>query len=94
MVTQYPRMIYVRNHKILPGEHGFDNTLSPMGASFYAWGPAFKHGLTIPPFENVNVYPLVAKILGLTTPRDIDGKVEVLKDVLNAPAPLTNGRSK
>ena len=82
LVTKYPRMIYVRNHKVLPGEHGFDNALPQMGASFYAWGPAFKQGLRIAPFENVNVYPLIAKILGLTTPENIDGKVEVLGGVL------------
>ncbi|MBN8854402.1 MAG: alkaline phosphatase family protein [Sphingobacteriales bacterium 50-39] len=82
LVTKYPRMIYTRNHKVLPGEHGFDNALPQMGASFYAWGPAFKRGLRIAPFENVNVYPLIAKILGLTVPEGLDGKVEVLEGVL------------
>jgi len=82
LVTKYPRMIYTRNHKVLPGEHGFDNALPQMGASFYAWGPAFKRGLRIAPFENVNVYPLIAKILGLTVPEGLDGRVEVLEGVL------------
>jgi predicted AlkP superfamily pyrophosphatase or phosphodiesterase len=82
LVAKYPRMIYTRDHKILPGEHGFDNAIPQMGASFYAWGPAFKQGLTIAPFENVNVYPLIAKILGLTTPEGIDGKLDVLQNVL------------
>jgi len=82
LVTKYPRMIYTRNHKVLPGEHGFDNALPQMGSSFYAWGPAFKRGLRIAPFENVNVYPLIAKILGLTVPEGLDGKVEVLEGVL------------
>ncbi|HVU55449.1 MAG TPA: ectonucleotide pyrophosphatase/phosphodiesterase [Puia sp.] len=82
LVTKYPRMIYLRNHKLIPGEHGFDNVLPQMGATFYAWGPAFKNGIKIAPFENVNVYPLIAKILGLTTPEGIDGKIEVLGGVL------------
>ena len=55
-----------------------------MRASFMAWGPAFKKGLTIDGFENVNVYPLVANILGLQyNPQAIDGKFEVLKPILN-----------
>jgi hypothetical protein len=54
-----------------------------MRASFMAWGPAFKKGLTIDGFENVNVYPLVAHILGLQyNPQAIDGKFEVLKPIL------------
>ena len=53
-----------------------------MGATFYAWGPAFKQGTTIPAFENVNVYPLIAHILGLKIEQPIDGKFETLKGTL------------
>jgi len=53
-----------------------------MQASFYAWGPAFKNGLTIEAFENVNVYPLIASILGLNITEKIDGRPEVLKPIL------------
>jgi predicted AlkP superfamily pyrophosphatase or phosphodiesterase len=65
------------------GYHGFDPyKVKNMQASFFAWGPAFKSGLKIPMFENVNVYPLVAEILGLTITDKIDGKREVLQNVL------------
>jgi hypothetical protein len=65
------------------GKHGFDNKEVDMRASFMAWGPAFKKGMTIDGFENVNVYPLVAHILGLQyNPQAIDGKFEVLKPIL------------
>lgn len=47
--------------KPTPGKHGFDNKEVDMRASFMAWGPAFKKGLLIDGFENVHVYPLVAK---------------------------------
>jgi hypothetical protein len=48
-----------------------------------AWGPAFKKGLTIDGFENVNIYPIVAHILGLVyDAKTIDGKFEVLKPIL------------
>jgi predicted AlkP superfamily pyrophosphatase or phosphodiesterase len=79
LVARYPRMFYLRNHRLIPGEHGFDNAIPQMGATFYAWGPAFRKGLTIPAFDNVNVYPLIAHILGLSVPEGIDGKLEVLK---------------
>jgi hypothetical protein len=36
-----------------------------MGALFIASGPAFKSGLVVKPFANVDVYPLMAKVLGL-----------------------------
>jgi predicted AlkP superfamily pyrophosphatase or phosphodiesterase len=64
------------------GRHGYDNALPEMQATFYAWGPAFKTGLKIGNFENVNVYPLVADILGLTYDHSIDGKVKVLHNIL------------
>jgi len=64
------------------GYHGFDNRLTDMRASFFAWGPAFKNNIEIEGFENVNVYPLVAEILGLTYDFKIDGKLKVLKPIL------------
>lgn len=64
------------------GKHGFDNDMPEMQAVFYAWGPAFKEGLTINSFENVHVYPLLAKILGLPYHHKIDGDIKVLESVL------------
>jgi hypothetical protein len=52
-----------------------------MKAIFYADGPDIRSGVTVAPFENVNVYPLVANILGLKT-GPIDGKVRVLQGIL------------
>lgn len=69
--------------QITRGEHGFDPYTTPtMGAIFYANGPSFKSGLMIEKFENVNVYPLVAKILGIENLPEIDGRLEVLEHVL------------
>jgi hypothetical protein len=54
-----------------------------MRASFMAWGPAFKKGLTIEGFENVHVYPMLAYLLGLKySEQTIDGKFEILKPIL------------
>ncbi len=69
--------------KPTPGKHGFDNKEVDMRASFMAWGPAFKKGLLIEGFENVHVYPLIAKILGLKIDENkIDGQLKVLKPIL------------
>lgn len=64
------------------GNHGFDNDIPEMQATFYAWGPAFKSGYKIPSFENINVYPLVAHLLGLNILCRVDGNFSVLEDIL------------
>lgn len=60
------------------GGHGYDPaTMMDIRGIFYAQGPNIKSGITLHPFQNIHVYPLVAKILGLPLPV-IDGKEEVL----------------
>jgi predicted AlkP superfamily pyrophosphatase or phosphodiesterase len=81
LVAHFPRVFHDRG-RMLAGEHGYDPTLPDMGATFYAWGPAFRQGVTIPAFENVNVYPLIAHILGLRIDQPIDGSLKVLKGTL------------
>ncbi len=71
------------NRKPGKGYHGFDPTLvKDMHAIFYAWGPAFKKGITVPTFENVNVYPMIAGLLGLPVTEKIDGNKKVLLPIL------------
>jgi Uncharacterized proteins of the AP superfamily len=82
LVPHWPKIFNMRNRRPNPGQHGFDNAIPDMQASFYAWGPAFKNGLTIEAFENVHVYPLIASILGLNITEKIDGRPEVLKPIL------------
>jgi predicted AlkP superfamily pyrophosphatase or phosphodiesterase len=77
-----PKSFNFRGKRMLAGKHGFDNALPDMQATFYAWGPAFKTHMQIDAFENVNVYPLVARILGLTVNEKIDGSLEVLRGIL------------
>ena len=65
------------------GTHGFDLAQVPeMRAIFYAAGPDLKRGLTIEEFENVHVYPLIAKLLRLQVRDTIDGDVKVLAPIL------------
>ena len=64
------------------GEHGYDPyEMHSMRAIFFAAGPDIKPGVTVKPFENINVFPLVTKILGLENP-PIDGSANVLSGVL------------
>ena len=62
------------------GAHGYDNAAQSMQATFIAHGAAFKKGFVAEPFENIQVYNLICKILGLT-PAKNDGdlrKVEMM----------------
>ncbi len=64
------------------GMHGYDPAqMKTMRAIFYAAGPDIRPGSTVKPFENVNVYPLVAHILGLDPPK-VDGSLNVLSGIL------------
>lgn len=63
------------------GEHGYDPAVTrEVHGIFYAMGPNVKKGVKLKPFENIHVYPLVAKILGLKTP-EIDGDEKVLETI-------------
>ena len=64
------------------GEHGFSPSCRDMWGIFYAKGPQIKEGLKLEPFQNIHIYPLLCRILGLPIPTGIDGKVEVLLPVL------------
>lgn len=64
------------------GMHGFDpGKLPEMKASFFAAGPDIVAGKTVAPFENVNLYPWLAHLLGLNPPRS-DGSLNVLAGTL------------
>ena len=57
--------------------------MKSMRALFLAVGPDIRPGSKLEPFENVNVYPLVAKILGLNAPQ-VDGSLNVLSNILKS----------
>ena len=64
------------------GAHGYDpRKLPEMKASFFAAGPDIVEGKTVQPFENVNLYPWLAHLLGLTPPKT-DGSLNVLAGTL------------
>ena len=63
------------------GAHGYDNRYESMRAIFVADGPAFKSGFVAEPFENIDVYELMCKILGLT-PAKNDGDLGRVRGML------------
>ena len=49
----------------LGGMHGYDPATPEMAATFVAAGPAFRAGVVLPPFDNVDVYPLLMRLIGV-----------------------------
>ena len=83
LVPNAPKIFLEKGKSTSVGKHGYNPRITPeMKAVFYAWGDVFKNNLEISEFSNVNVYPLVAKILGLKISEPIDGKASILQKTL------------
>lgn len=63
------------------GSHGYDPSLPSMRATFIAAGPAFRVRTRLPVFDNVDVYPLLMRLLALP-PEDNDGDIAPLLPAL------------
>jgi len=63
------------------GGHGWDNAKKDMHTVFYAMGPAFRSNHLHPPIKVVDLYPLIAQILGLK-PATVDGEFERVRGML------------
>lgn len=55
------------------GAHGYDADASQMRAVFIGHGPAFRPGVTLAPFDNVAVAPLLRDLIGLPPGAGLDG---------------------
>ncbi|RDE06733.1 ectonucleotide pyrophosphatase/phosphodiesterase [Sphingomonas aracearum] len=65
------------------GDHAYDPDLPSMTALFLANGPAFRAGAKAPPkFDNVDVYPLLRRLIGLPPAAGIDGTDAPFKDII------------
>lgn len=83
LLPKAPKIFLEKGKKTSVGKHGYNpRTVPEMKATFYAWGPEFKNNVKIDEFANVNVYPLVAEVLGLKIDQPIDGKLNVLEKIL------------
>jgi predicted AlkP superfamily pyrophosphatase or phosphodiesterase len=63
------------------GQHGYDPTGPNMAALFIAHGPAFRAGAVQKPFDNVDVYPMLARLLAIK-PEPNDGNLDDLAGIL------------
>lgn len=63
------------------GEHGFAPEEEGMRAVFVADGPSFRDGAQLAPFDNVDLYPLLARLLGIT-PAPNDGSLDAVAPAL------------
>jgi predicted AlkP superfamily pyrophosphatase or phosphodiesterase len=62
--------------------HSFDPAQFPeMKGIFYAMGPNIRKGTRLRAFENVHIFPLLARILGINTPRGVDARSSVLQPI-------------
>jgi predicted AlkP superfamily pyrophosphatase or phosphodiesterase len=78
-----PRSFAARRTPGAPrGSHGYDPALASMRTIFLARGPAFRRGVVIDPIDNVDVYPLLAQLLGIEAVGD-DGNPDALADGLH-----------
>jgi predicted AlkP superfamily pyrophosphatase or phosphodiesterase len=55
----------LKKRPIKGGDHGFDPYAPEMRALFLGVGPAFRAGAKTPLTDNVDVYPLLARLLGV-----------------------------
>ncbi len=84
IVANGPYGIYVHPPTRKPnvGSHGFDpHIMAEMKAIFYAEGPDIRPGVQLKSFDNIDVYPFVARLLGLEAP-PVDGTLTPLVPAL------------
>jgi predicted AlkP superfamily pyrophosphatase or phosphodiesterase len=83
LIPNWPNTFQFSDKRPDPGAHGYDPVLvKDMLTVFYAWGPGFKKNIRVPAFDNVNVYPVVTKILGLTYTEKIDGSPALAEKIV------------
>lgn len=65
------------------GEHGWDNALPQMQATFLAVGPEIPKGLRIGDVQNIDVYPFMTELLGLRPGESIDGRQGLIRQLIS-----------
>lgn len=85
MIADVPYTItsrpFYEERGLIAGTHGYSHTAPEMATIFYASGPAIRQGETVPPFQSLHLYELMAHLLGLE-PAENDGDFEEVKGIL------------
>jgi len=63
------------------GQHGYDPEVTAMRGLFVARGPAFRRGVIVPAFENVHIYDVLSRVLGVE-PASNDGDPAIAASLL------------
>ncbi len=63
------------------GAHGYDPAHKEMHAILLASGPDFKSDIVVPSKENIHIYELMCKLLGIE-PSENDGNLDAVSDML------------
>ena len=63
------------------GDHGYDGRYKSMHGLFVAAGPGLRRGLVVPEFENIHIYELMCRLLGLR-PAKNDGDPAVTQSLM------------
>ena len=71
-----------KEYSVSAGNHGFEKDFLDMHGVFVASGPAFKTGYKTGTVWNIDIYPLICKILNISPNQPIDGKLERIGFVL------------
>lgn len=83
-ITRPPYYIVNKGRRAPVGVHGFHPMEEPdMETIFMAWGPQIKKNHKIEAFQNIHVFPLMAKLLGLEYDFAIDGDDRLIPEVLD-----------
>ncbi|MCS3807435.1 ectonucleotide pyrophosphatase/phosphodiesterase [Xanthomonas sp. 4461] len=80
----FPDKLAKRSQHGMRGSHGFDPALPSMRAVFVAQGPDLAQGKRLPGFDNVDVYALLTRLLGITAAPN-DGNPATLLPALRVP---------
>lgn len=67
---------------VTPGAHGWTPDFPDMHGVLFGYGPGLQAGARAGAVRAVDVYPLMARLLGLQPAPDIDGNLDGLQDVL------------
>jgi len=85
MIADVPYTItsrpFYEERGLIAGTHGYDHTAPEMATIFYASGPAIRQGETVPAFQSLHLYELMAHLLGLE-PAENDGDLDEVKGIL------------
>lgn len=65
----------------LNGMHGYDPRYTDTHGIFYAMGPAFNRNQEVDSFENIHIYAIICKILGIPEFKNIDGDINEVREI-------------